>query len=139
MVALSARSGAAAEPLAPFVVAGDAIPASLGGKLGDAARGRAIVRDRAVGNCLICHAVPEPEERFMGNIAPTLAGVGSRFSVGQLRLRLVDQSRLNPRTVMPPYYRIDDLFRVAERYRGQPALTAQQIEDVVSYLATLKE
>jgi L-cysteine S-thiosulfotransferase len=125
--------------LAPVVVAGDAIQTPLEGRAGDAVRGRAVVKDRTNGNCLICHAAPEPDELFMGNIGPDLKGVGSRLTAGQLRLRLVDQSRINPNTVMPPYYRIDGLTRVAPRFQGQPALTAQQIEDVVAYLATLKE
>lgn len=128
-----------AEPLVPFVVEGDAIVAPLAGLKGDAARGRLIVKDRVVGNCLICHVAPEPDELFMGDIAPDLKGVGSRFSVGQLRLRLVDQSRINPKTVMPPYYRTEQLYRVGDRWKGQPALNAQQVEDVVTYLATLKE
>jgi L-cysteine S-thiosulfotransferase len=137
--AVLAWNSARAEPLAPFVVTGDAITAPLAGAVGDAARGRAVVKDRAVGNCLICHAAPEPDERFMGNLSPDLKGVGSRLTSGQTRLRLVDQSLINPQTIMPPYYRIDGLTRVAPRYKGQPALTAQQIEDIVAYLTTLKE
>lgn len=89
-------------------------------------------------NCLLCHAVPETGIRFMGDIAPPLSGIGSRLSAGQLRLRIVDQSRLNADTVMPSYYRIEGLVRVAPAYRGKPVLTAQQIEDVVAYLQTLK-
>lgn len=124
--------------LVPYRVAGDAIPEPLGGLQGDVARGRAVALDRAVGNCLICHRAPEPAERFMGEIGPDLAGVGSRLTAGQVRLRLVDQSRLNPGTMMPPYYRVDGLARVAERYRGKPVLDAQQVEDVLAYLMSLK-
>lgn len=120
------------------VLANDAIPKSLTGTSGDAARGRAIVLDRHVGLCLLCHSGPFPEERFQGNLAPSLAGVGSRLSAGQIRLRIVDASRVNPQTIMPPYYRTDGLDRVAPAYRGKTVLTAQQIEDVVSYLVTLK-
>jgi sulfur-oxidizing protein SoxX len=72
-------------------------------------------------------------------LAPDLAGTGSRWSVGQLRLRLVDARRLNPETIMPPYYRIDGLDRVAPAFQGKPIFSAQQIEDVVAFLATLKE
>jgi L-cysteine S-thiosulfotransferase len=125
--------------LASFVVTDDAIVAPLEGKVGDALRGRAIIKDRVNGNCLICHTAPEPDELFMGNIGPDLKGVGGRLTQGQLRLRLVDQSRINPKTAMPPYYRVDGLTRVAPRFQGQPVLTAQQIEDVVAYLTTLKE
>lgn len=89
-------------------------------------------------NCLLCHAVPESGERFMGNVAPPLSGVGARLSAAQLRLRVVDQSRLNRDTVMPSYYRVSGLNNVAEAYRGKPILTAQQVEDVVAYLQTLR-
>ena len=128
-----------------FRVVGDAIPEPLmdfksGGSVftGDAGRGRAIVIDRAMGNCLICHQVPEPNERFMGDLAPDLAGVGSRLTPAQIRLRIVDQSIINPNTIMPPYHRTDRLTRVPYRYRGLPLLTALQVEDVVAYLSTLK-
>ncbi len=120
-------------------VVGDAIPASLTGQPGDAARGRAIVANRSVGLCLLCHSAPIPEERFQGNLAPSLAGAGSRSTPGRLRLRIADASRLNPDTIMPPYYRLDGLTRVATNFQGKTILTAQQIEDVVAYLATLKE
>jgi len=124
--------------LVPYQVSGDAIPEPLGGLQGDAVRGRALVLDRSIGNCLICHQAPEPAERFMGGIGPDLAGIGSRLTPAQIRLRVVDESLLNPRTVMPPYYRVDRLSRVAERYRGKPVLDAQQVEDVVAYLASLR-
>lgn len=125
--------------VAMFVVERDRIVAPLAGKGGDAARGRAIVLDRETGNCLICHRVPEPAERFQGELGPDLGGVGARLSAAEIRLRLVDQSRLNPATVMPPYYRIDGLTRVAARWLGRPVLDAQQIEDVVAYLARLQQ
>ncbi|MGB3719021.1 MAG: sulfur oxidation c-type cytochrome SoxX [Proteobacteria bacterium] len=134
---------AAAEDYAPLLpesrFVGDEIPEPLTDTPGDPARGRQIVLNREVGNCLICHKVPEPEERFQGELGPDLSGVGSRLTAGQLRLRIVDQNRLNPRTVMPPYYRVDRLSLVAKQYRGKPVLTAQQVEDVVAYLQTLRE
>jgi sulfur-oxidizing protein SoxX len=105
---------------------------------GDAARGRAIVVNRQLGLCLLCHSGPFPEERFQGNLAPDLAGSGARWSEGQLRLRLVDSRRLNPQTVMPAYYRTDGLVRVGAAWRGKPVLTAQQVEDVVAFLRTLR-
>lgn len=127
----------APEPLAPYRVTSDAIPAPLTAERGDPARGRSVLAGRD-GNCLLCHAVPEAQERFMGNLAQPLSGVGARLSAGQLRLRVVDPSWLNRDTVMPSYYRIEGLNRVAEAYRGKPILTAQQIEDVVAYLQTLQ-
>ncbi len=129
----------AQEPLRPFDVVNDTIPAPLSGTGGDAARGRAIVTNRQVGLCLLCHFGPFPEERLQGTLAPDLRGAGARWSVGQLRLRIVDASRVNPDTIMPPYYRIDGLVRVAPNFRGKPVLTAEQIEDVVAFLATLRD
>jgi L-cysteine S-thiosulfotransferase len=125
------------DPLPIYVVSGDAIPAPLLQTPGDTTRGRTVMAGRDA-NCLLCHAVPESGERFMGNVAPPLSGVGARLSAAQLRLRVVDQSRLNRDTVMPSYYRVTGLTRVAEAYRGKPILTAQQVEDVVAYLQTLR-
>src|SRR5688500_17665080 len=96
----------AQEPLRPVTVAGDSIPHSLTGERGDSSRGRAIVINRQY-PCLLCHSGPFPEERFQGDLSPDLTGTGSRWSEGQLRLRLVDASRLNPETIMPSYYKID--------------------------------
>jgi len=117
----------------------DSIPASLTGAKGDPARGRAIVTNRQLGLCLLCHSGPFPEERFQGNLAPDLAGAGKRWSEGQLRLRIVDSSRVNPATIMPSYHRTDGFTRVAPAWRGKPVLTADQIEDVVAFLTTLRD
>jgi sulfur-oxidizing protein SoxX len=127
-----------AGPLARYQITGDAIAEPLGGLVGEAARGRAIVLDRARGNCLICHAVPVPAEPFQGDLGPDLTGVGARLTAGQIRLRMVDTTRANPDSIMPPFYRVDGLVRVAARFAGTPVLTAQEIEDVVSWLETLK-
>jgi L-cysteine S-thiosulfotransferase len=129
----------AQDVLEPFAILGDAIPLSLTGAKGDSARGRAIVASRQVGLCLLCHSGPFPEERLQGTLAPDLKGAGSRWSEGQLRLRIVNAARLNPNTIMPPYYRVDGLNRVAPSFRGKPVLTAEQIEDVVAFLAALRE
>jgi sulfur-oxidizing protein SoxX len=124
--------------LRSYVVVGDAIPDSLTGMPGDATRGRALVPDRT-STCILCHSGPFPEARFQGDLAPSLAGAGGRWSEGQLRLRLVDASRLNPATIMPSYYRVDGLDRVGPAWRGKPILSAEQIEDMVAYLASLRE
>ena len=121
------------------VRAQDSIPTSLTGAKGDPARGRAIVTNRQVGLCLLCHTGPFPEERFQGNLAPDLAGAGKRWSEGQLRLRIVDSSRINPTSIMPAYHRTDGLVRVAPAWRDKPVLNAEQIEDVVAFLTTLKD
>ncbi len=138
LAGLAPAAGAQVAPSEVSVV-GDAIPAPLTATPGDAARGRAIVANRSVGLCLLCHSGPFPEERFQGTLAPGLGGAGARLSEGQLRLRLVDGARVNPDTIMPSYYRTAGLQRVARAFDDKTILTAQQIEDVVAWLATLKE
>jgi len=129
---------ATAQALAPYDIEGDGITSSLTGQPGDAVRGRALVAERS-STCLLCHSGPLPEVRFQGDLAPNLARAGSRWSIAQLRLRLVDASKLNPATIMPSYYRVDGLIRVGRSFRDKPILTAEQIEDIVAYLATLRE
>jgi len=131
-------AAATAEALRAYTVVGDGIPDSLTGRPGDASRGRTLVLDRA-STCILCHSGPFPETRFQGDLAPNLAGAGSRWSISQLRLRLVDASRLNAATIMPSYYRIDGLVRVSQSWRDKPILSAEQIEDIVAYLATLRD
>ncbi len=135
--AMAGYAVAATPALLHYRIESDAIQASLAPDPGDPLRGRELISGRDA-NCLLCHAVAETGVRFMGDIAPPLSGIGARLSEGQLRLRIVDSSRLNPETVMPSYYKVDGLVRVAPAWRGKPVLTAQQIEDVVAYLKTLK-
>ena len=123
----------------PYVVIGDAIPASLTGAPGDAVRGKAIVASRQTGLCLLCHSAPLPEEKFQGTIGPDLKDVGSRYTEGQLRLRIVDSRIFNADSIMPAYYRRDGLERVAPAFRGKTVLTAEEIEDVVAFLMTLRD
>jgi sulfur-oxidizing protein SoxX len=129
-VALLASLGAQA--------ADDSIERSLTDQPGDATRGRAIVANRQVGLCLLCHTGPIAEERFQGSLAPNLAGAGSRLSEGQLRMRLVDSRRVNPQTIMPAYFRSEGFTRVGATWQGKTVLAAQQVEDVVAYLRTLQ-
>ena len=129
---------AAAQQVTPQIN-GDSSPRSLTGQPGDATRGRVIVANRSVGLCLLCHSGPIAEERFQGDLAPSFAGAGSRWSEGQLRLRIVDGSRLNADTIMPAYYRTQGLQRVARSFEGKTILSAAQVEDVVAYLVTLKD
>jgi len=126
---LAAPVAAGAQALATLKIVGDGIPDSLTGAPGDAARGRALVLDSG----------PFPETRFQGDLAPSLAGAGGRWSESQLRLRLVDAAHFNPATIMPSYYRLDGLARVGTIWRGKPILSAEQIEDIVAYLATLRD
>jgi L-cysteine S-thiosulfotransferase len=143
--ALAAASGAPTAqaqtdiPLRRFEVAGEGIAQPLTSEPGDAARGRDIVDSRQTGLCLLCHSGPFPQPRSQGTLAPDLAGAGSRWSAGQLRLRLVDGRRLNPSTLMPSYYRTEGLTRVGAAWQGRPVLSAQQIEDVVAFLQTLRD
>jgi len=117
---------------------GDAIPNSLSGQPGDPIKGRTIVTSRQTGLCILCHAGPFPEERFQGNLAPDLKLSVANLSAAQLRARLVDPSKTNANTIMPAYFRIDHLQRVAPPFAGKTVLSAQEIEDVIAYLLTIK-
>jgi sulfur-oxidizing protein SoxX len=121
-----------------LAAASDAMNTPLTAQPGDAARGRQIVENRALSACLLCHSGPFPDPHLQGTIGPSLTVVGSRLSAGQIRLRLVDARKLNPDTVMPPYYVVDGLNRTGRAWQGKPALSAQQIEDVVAFLTTLR-
>ena len=135
---LSTVPAADAAGIAPYVVDGDRIEQPLLGLRGDPARGRALVADRRAGLCLLCHQAPVPEDRSPGNLSTDLAGAGSRWTTGQLRLRMVDARRLDPASVMPAFHRTEGLTRVGAAWRGRPILDAQQVEDVVAYLEGLK-
>lgn len=117
----------------------DGISQPLTATPGDAARGRAIVASRQQGLCLLCHRAPIAEERFQGDVGTDLAGAGRRWTQAQLRLRIVDSRRINPDSVMPAFHRTQGLNRVAPAQQGRPLLDAQQVEDVVAWLATLKD
>lgn len=128
-----------ADPYIPWQMENFAIKKPLGGLRGDAERGKQISIEPEKGGCLTCHAMPIPEESFHGDIGPSLIGVASRLTEGELRLRVVDEKQINPETIMPGYYRHPKHFiLVAEDYAGKTFLTAQEVEDVVAYLLTLK-
>ena len=135
---LAGGSAGGAEGPGTVTVAGDAVPLSLTGRPGDVTRGREIAFSRDQGNCPVCHVMPAADERLHGDVGPSLVGVAGRLSEGQMRLRLVDGRRLNPASVMPSYYRLDGLRRVASIHAGKTVLTAEEIEDVLAYLMTLR-
>lgn len=132
---------AGAQEVRPYRVEGQAIEQPLAAS-GDAARGRALLVARDPANCILCHAAPadlvKSGVRFSGNLAPSLDGAGARWTAGQLRLRIVDNRRLNPDTIMPSYYRSDGLIEVAAAWRDKPIMNPQQIEDLIAYLLTLQ-
>jgi sulfur-oxidizing protein SoxX len=136
-VAPAAVSGGAPE-LVPYKVVGMEIPTPLTDMPGNPGRGLQVIRDVANVTCLICHSMPIQGEPDQGQIGPPLAGVGSRYTPGELRLRLVNPKAFNPDTIMPAYYRVEGLNRVLQQYRDRPIYTAQQIEDVVAFLVQLK-
>jgi sulfur-oxidizing protein SoxX len=114
------------------------IPKSLTGKPGDAKNGRKIAIHRKKGNCLACHKMPISEQPFHGQIGPDLKGVGERYTEGEIRLRVVDPKVVNADSIMPSFYRNDGFHRVLKKFQGKTVLSAQEVEDVVAYLMTLK-
>lgn len=132
-----APASAQTAPLVAFTVVEDAIPQPLTAMPGDATRGRALALDRSKGNCVTCHELPLRAD-FQGDLGPPLAGVAGRYSIGELRLRIVDSKRVNPESNMPPYYRVDGLTAVRPDWAGRPMLAAQEVEDVLAYLMTLR-
>lgn len=141
-VMLGVTHGAAlSQGVVPYeIVDGHSIPRSLTGKPGDPEAGRKVFVNRKQGNCLGCHEVAELEsELFHGEVGPSLDGVADRYTEGELRLRVVDPKHINPETIMPAFYVTEGLHRVAKDFVGKPILSADQVEDVVAYLLTLKE
>ena len=138
VVLVAGPAHAAADQVAYNIVDGVSIPNSLTGKPGDPVKGRAVAINRRQGNCLACHKMPVPEQPFHGEVGPDLSGVADRYSEGELRLRVVDSKVLNEDTFMPAFYRGEGLNRVMKKFQGKTILTAEQVEDVVAYLLTLK-
>jgi sulfur-oxidizing protein SoxX len=133
---VAAAGDPATQALVSYQVVADGIPEPFAP--GDAARGKALLAARDPANCVLCHAVPDAAIPFAGNLGPPLSGVGARLSASQLRLRVVDNMRVNPQTIMPSYYKLAGLELVAPAYQGKTILTAPQVEDVVAYLGTLR-
>ncbi len=139
-VALCAGAGfgAHAGKFITYEIVAGAIPQSLTGKAGDPAKGRKTAINRKKGNCLACHVMPVPEQADHGAVGPPLNGVGSRLGAGEIRLRIVNPKVVNPDTIMPAFYRIYGLHRVQKKWRGKTIISAQEVEDIVAYMMTLK-
>lgn len=124
-----------------------AVASSLTGKPGDPANGRMIVGSKSFGNCIACHEVTDlKDEPFHGEIGPMLDGAGDRWTEAELRGIVANAKIMFEDTMMPAFYKADGFIRPGNAYTGEaaddtfgPILTAQQIEDVVAYLITLKE
>lgn len=124
-----------------------AVVQSLTGVPGDAASGREIVGNKGLGNCVACHAVTDlADVPFQGEIGPMLDGAGARWSTAELRGIVANAKIMFPDSMMPSFYRTDGFIRPGDAYTGKaavaetfgPLLTAQQVEDVVAYLARLQ-
>lgn len=137
---LSMPADVAADELVKFkIVSGNSITVPLTGKAGNPVKGREVAINRKKGNCLACHVMPVPEQPYHGEVGPDLNGVAERLSEGEIRLRIVNPKYSNPNTIMPAFYRTEGLHLVAKKFQGKSMLTAEEVEDVVAYLMTLKE
>ena len=137
-LALLLSSPASAADLIKYQINNEAIATSLTGKAGDPVNGKKLATNRKKGNCLACHSMPIPEQAFHGNIGPDLKGISSRYSEGELRLRIVNPKVFNSETIMPAFYKADGFNRVMKKFVGKTIITAQEVEDIVAYLMTLK-
>jgi sulfur-oxidizing protein SoxX len=137
---MAAPAIVAADELVNFtIIDGESIPDSLTGKAGDPVKGRETAIHRKKGNCLACHALPAPEQPYHGEVGPDLNEVAGRLSEGEIRLRIVNPKYANPATIMPAFYKTEGLHMVQKKWQGKPMLTAEEVEDIVAYLMTLKE
>ena len=130
---------ALAEGVVKYKITDDAIKASLTGKAGDAAKGKKLAVNRKKGNCLACHVISDLKDQpFHGDVGPSLDGVADRYSEGEIRLRIVNPKTSNEDTIMPAFYRTKGLFRLIKKFKGKTVLSAQEVEDLVAYMMTMK-
>lgn len=137
--ALTLATVAGAETVA-YKIEDDAIKASLTGKAGDPGNGKKVFLNRRKGNCLACHVVSSLKDQpYHGEVGPPLDGTASRWSEGELRLRIVNPKALNEDTIMPSFYRADGFHRVLKKFKGKTVISAQEVEDVLAYIMTFKD
>lgn len=138
-----------AETIAPGDVVYDedgAVAASLTGTPGDVENG-AILMNKGAGNCIACHEVTALSHLpFHGEIGPMLDGAADRWTQAELRGIVANAKVLFEGSMMPSFYRTDGFVRIGDAYTGKPLegevaplLTAQEVEDVVAFLMTLKD
>ncbi|MBU2935323.1 MULTISPECIES: sulfur oxidation c-type cytochrome SoxX [Pacificibacter] len=149
LVVLGLTAGAALAEVTPNDVAyvDGAIADSLTGVAGNAEKGREILTSKSLGNCVACHAAEAYEDiSFHGEIGPMLDGVGSRWEEAEVRGIVANAKMTFEGTIMPAFYKTNGYIRPGDAYTGKaatgdlpPLLSAQQIEDVVAYLMTLKD
>lgn len=130
---IAVAATAAVAQVANYKVEGDGIPKPLTNTAGSATRGKALISARGAANCLDCHTIRK-DKLEGGSKGPALDGVGAALSTAQLRLTVVDFARVNPRVTMPSFHKDPSLLAGA----GKPTLSAQEVEDVVAYLGTLR-
>jgi len=136
-------SFATAETVAPADVQFDeygAVAASLTGVAGDAANGRKVFMNRKKGNCLACHVNDDmSEQSFHGEVGPELNGVADRWETAELRGIVVNAKKMFDGTIMPAFYRDAGFNRTLKKFDGKAILSAQEVEDLLAYISTLKE
>jgi len=132
-LAIALAATAAVAQVATYKVEGDGIPKPLTNTPGSAARGKALVSARGAANCLECHTIKK-DKLNGGTKGPPLDGVGATLTTAQLRLTVVDFARVNPKVTMPSFHKSSSLVSG----EGRPELSAQEVEDVVAYLGTLR-
>ncbi len=124
-----------------------AVEASLTGAPGDPEKGAEVVASKKMGNCIACHQVSDLDEvPFHGEVGPPLDGAGSRWSEAELRGIVANAKKTFPDTIMPAFYKSEGFIRPGNAFTGKagteplpPLLSAEQIENVVAYLATLTD
>ena len=138
---LAGSSALAADVMPANVVFNDGVVgAALTAQAGDPAAGRKVFMNRKLGNCLACHANEDmSDQSFHGEVGPALDGVADRWEAAELRGIVVNSKMMFEGTIMPAFYKDAGFERNLKKFQGKSILNAQQVEDVVAYLLTLKE